>query len=211
MTLARRLFGGAELLTASGSLSGSGTLAIAPGAILVTLTGRGGTGGDNSWYDPGQPYIAPTAGQPYIAPYLYWSAGSYSTSGPYSTDLGLPTSNPGPGGAPSYEYQTTQGVWQSGSPPSVTQHIQGYTALLNPGQPYIAPHPGQPYIAPSSGGGVYSGGNTTAELNGVTRTWTGGYGGVATESTQTLDSTGAGQTLTYSIASGGTLSYTYQY
>lgn len=58
-------------------------------------------------------------------------------------------------------------------------------------------------------GTPYAGTATTATLNGVTRTWAGGMGAVlGTESTQSLASTGAGQTLTYSVA--GSLSYSYQ-
>lgn len=130
--IARQMFSlSTALNTISGALFGSGSLSIPVGATLVTMTGQGGTGGDNSYYNPGQPYIAATAGQP--------------------------------------------------------------------------------YIAPSSGGGPYSGANTTATLNGVTRTWLGGYATSGTPSTQTLTSTGAGQTLTYSVGSGGHINYSYTY
>jgi hypothetical protein len=64
-------------------------------------------------------------------------------------------------------------------------------------------------VSASVAGTDYYGTSTTATLNGVTRTWVGGLGPVAgTESTQTLASTGAGQTLTYSVGYG--LSYSYQ-
>ena len=83
----------------TGTLSGSsGTLAIHASqhaSVIVSMTGRGGYGGDNSWYDPGRPYIAPSGyvaevpyqaayyanpGQPYIAPSGYVE-GYYSNPG----------------------------------------------------------------------------------------------------------------------------------
>lgn len=201
--------GNAVLHTVSGALFGSGSLAIPAGATLVTLTGRGGSGGNDSWYDPGQAFVAPVA--------AYWSGGTWSvSSGPtwtgqtYGFDPTLPAEfhlsgvacgdnangttttlgEEGFGGGIWYTYSTT------------------YTAG---GGTYHAAVPGQSYIAPSSGGGIYSGANTTATLNAVTDTWAGGSGGVGTESIQTLASTGAGQTLTYSVGSGGALSYSYTY
>lgn len=210
-SLARQLLGATgALTTVTGSVFGSGSLAIPSGVVLVTLAGQGGTGGDNSYYNPGQPYVEPAVGQPYIAPYLYWQAQGVNTGGTFTTDPGLPYSDPGPG-AVTFAYDSKATSWQGGSPGAYTQYTQGYICYQNPGQPYIAATAGQPYIAPTSGGGVYSGGNTTATLNGVTDTWTGGYGGAATSSVQTLVSTGAGQTLAYSIASGGSLNYSYTY
>lgn len=83
-----------------------------------------------------------------------------------------------------------------------------------PETPYIAPtgnasYPsGLPtYVAPS----YTTGPSTTATLNGVTNTWAGGYGGAGSPSSQPLSSTGAGQTLTYNVGSGGYLTYSYTY
>jgi hypothetical protein len=45
------------------SLTGSGSVTIPAGVTSVTFTGRGANGGDNSYDDPGQPYIAPTIAQ----------------------------------------------------------------------------------------------------------------------------------------------------
>lgn len=214
--LKRRLLLGLEkqaLNVITGSLSGSGTLPIPVGVVNVTLTGRGGTGGDNSYYNPGQPYIAPSGwvagstgqwrgvggtaggvtwtdpGPPYSDPLnlpAITANGQIATSGPWSTRIA------DSGGNPAWQLNCMS-TWQS------EYYIAGYYT-----------DPGQTYSAPSSGGGVYAGGNTTATLNGVTDTWPGGSGGIASSSTQTLSSTGAGQTLTYSVASGGTLSYSYQ-
>jgi hypothetical protein len=65
----------------TGNLSGaSGTLGIHASqhaSFSVSITGRGGYGGDNSWYDPGQAYIAPSG---YVAAVAY-AAGYYSNPG----------------------------------------------------------------------------------------------------------------------------------
>ena len=207
----------------SGSLFGSGSLAIPSGVVLVSLTGQGGTGGSNP-YDPGQEYIAPSGTYhpevievAPIAPYLEWTvtaSRSYWSSGPV-TGPSIP--------APTYLGQTVIAhvaycvndpdnmPFGEAGPWSI---IEGdYEVVLNPGLPGVTgvaaywDNPGQEYIAPS--GGDYSGANTTATLNSVTNTWVGGFGGVGTSSTQTLTSTGLGQTLTYSVGAGGNLSYSY--
>lgn len=210
--LAHRLIGGAaELLTVSGTLSGSGSLSVAAGAVLVTLTGRGGTGSDNSWYDPGQPYIAPSGYVAAVPASYAWSSAATASGGTNATSQGYGY-NLSPPGTPTAAGQTAGWLWESYSEGLWYWGSISWTSYeVSPGSAAYYTNPGQPYIAPSSGGGVYAGGNTTATLDGVTRTWAGGTGGVATESTQTLSSTGAGQTLTYALASGGTLSYSYQY
>lgn len=209
--LARALMGAAQqLTTASGSLYGSGSLAVPAGCVLVTLTGKGEAGGDNSWYDPGQVFLPAVTGQAYIAPYLEWVVATEYTSSYFTSTPGSPDTLPSPSSAGTIWTGNITYQWYE---PSSQYFVLSatYVTMLNPGQPYIAAFAGQPYIAPSSGGGIYSGANTTATLNGVTDTWTGGTGGPATESTQTLTSTGTGQTLTYAIASGGSLSYSYTY
>lgn len=204
-SLARQLLGATgALTTVTGSVFGSGSLAIPSGVVLVTLTGQGGTGGDNSYYNPGQPYVAPSSGQSYIAPFLEW--GGLSGYDTYLSSTPVYQALP----SPSYLGQTADLI-TGGGVGSETVFVYHEYVTQNPGRPYMAASSGQPYIAPSSGGGVYSGGNTTATLNSVTDTWAGGYGGAATSSVQTLASTGAGQTLTYSIASGGSLNYSYTY
>ena len=187
--------------TVSGTLTGSGSLSIPAGATLVSLTGAGGTGGNDYWYDPGQEYIAPT---PWSG---HWTDSGAPIYGNYSSDIstGYPAPPTGPG-----QYS---GAWVcswTNIPPEVPWYCAFYGLVSVTDTPY---DPGQPYIAPSSGGGPTYGPSTSATLNGTTRTWTGGYdsGVVGTSSTQTLTSTGAGQTLTYSVGAGGNLSYTYTY
>lgn len=209
--IARQMFSLSTVLnTVSGALFGSGSLSIPVGATLVTMTGQGGTGGDNSYYNPGQPYVAPSgyhAGQAYIAPFLEW--GGLSGYDTYLSSTPVYQALP----SPSYLGQTADLI-TGGGVGSETVYVYHEYVTQNPGQPYIAPYydyPGQPYIAPSSGGGPYYGTDTTATLNGVTRTWVGGYATVGTPSVQTLSSTGAGQTLTYSVGSGGYINYSYTY
>lgn len=212
-SLARQLLGATgALTTVTGSVFGSGSLAIPAGVVLVTLTGQGGTGGDNSYYNPGQPYVAPSGYHPYVAPTYGWSILAETiTYADSSTNTSNWPVNPTSGSA---TFSGARDLWAySAGPPEVfTMRTCNLVAVvLTAAVDAYYDIPGQPYIAPSSGGGVYSGGNTTATLNSVTDTWTGGYGGVATSSVQTLASTGAGQTLTYSIASGGSLNYSYTY
>ena len=200
--------GGKAATLVSGSLTGSSSLSIPQGAELVSLTGRGGDGGNNYWYDPGQPYIPPSYtgwDGPYSSAFNgpgYTLAEAESLTASFSggnsagpSDYGTTTSPPGTWYASGYNWNGSSYTWV------------GY---------YWTPHQssaGQPYIAPSSGGGPYYGASTTATLNGTTRTWTGGYdaGVQGTTSTQTITSTGAGQTLTYSVAGSGALTYTYEY
>lgn len=209
-SLARQLLGATgALTTVTGSVFGSGSLAIPAGVVLVTLTGQGGTGSDNSYYNPGQPYIAPSGYNAAVAAYYTYyvsipariiSVGGGSSPG--GSDPGAPTTGTDP------FFSTSWSQWNGSS---WDLWATGYDGIYHAGTPAFYDYPGQPYIAPTSGGGIYSGSNTTATLNGVTDTWAGGYGGVATLSIQTLASTGAGQTLTYSIASGGSLNYSYTY
>jgi hypothetical protein len=72
--------------------------------------------------------------------------------------------------------------------------------------------PAVPYIAPSETGGPYTGASVTATLNSVTKTWIGGYYTTPPVSaTYALTSTGAGQTLSYNVPSGGQLYYEYAF
>lgn len=200
--------GGKSATLVTGSLSGSGNLSIPQGAQLVSLTGRGGDGGNNYWYDPGQAYMPPlyTGWIGPTASGLNGSTGSEgamielcnsfsggNSSGP--PDYGTTSSPPGGWAASGYNWNGTNYTFT------------GYTWI-----PFRSSE-GQPYIAPSSGGGAYYGTSTTATLDSTTRTWTGGYdsGVQGSTSTQTLTSTGLGQTLSYSVAGSGALTYTYEY
>ncbi len=231
--LARKLMrrSGKKLVT--GTLSGSGNLSIPAGVVSVSLTGQGGVGGDDSWYDPGQPYIAPSGYHPEVAaqPAMYtgWDgpyAGSLNgLTGSLSQMQGMGASNGVfNGGSPA-------GYGSTSSPPG-NYSVWGYQGTSTPGvyafiSYYWTPHqssaavayqaayydyPGQPYIAPSSGGGPYYGTSTTATLNGSTLTWQGGYGAGVQGAVlaKTAASTGAGQTLSYSCASGTSMIYSYE-
>jgi hypothetical protein len=208
----------------TGTLSGSGTLTIPAGATLVSLTGRGGNGTNDYWYDPGQAYIAPSG---YHAGY-YTTPATYKWGGGVSDGAAYNQPYPGAssGNFPTVGAACAEGAhvdcWVSGGGTNAGTSdwaifYSHYDAVLNtPASGWVAPYydnPGQPYIAPSSGGGPQYGTSTTATLNGTTRTWTGGYdsGVQGTTSTQTLTSTGAGQSLTYSVPGTGTLSYSYEY
>lgn len=196
---------GAPSIAGTGNLYGAGTISIPGGVTLVTLTGAGGSGGSN--YDPGQAYIAPSGGT--------WSGGTYSVTSA-SGPLGPYSFNPGYAAVDSLQ-GTSAGASANGA--TRTQNEDYYssgtgwfvygTTYTVVGGTQSTYYPGQPYIAPS-GGNTY-GTHTTATLNSVTDTWTGGLGTgvVGTSSVQTLASTGAGQTLSYSVGSGGNLSYAY--
>jgi len=165
-----------------GSISGSNSLIIPAGAWpLVTITARGGAGGDNSWYNPGQPYIAATQYWQNIMYYTAYGPGPAPSINPYSLPL----------------WTIADGSTIPGSPGPTRWEVVGSA--------------GQPYIAPTSGGGPYYGPNTTSTFAGVTRTWQGGYGSgvLGTVSVQTLSLGGAGGTITNNIGSGGSMSYIY--
>lgn len=200
--LAQRLRGGRSATLVTGTLSGSSSLSIPQGVTLVSLTGRGGDGGNNSWYDAGQPYIADTR--------TYAWDGGVEPGGPvdYLINLsGWAHSKPAASGSPSAAGQTQGYSWSTDGGGGHWWAYSGFYSSYQTGG-----SAGQAYIAPTSGGGPYSGTSSTATLNSVTDTWAGGYdsGGVGATSTQTLASTGAGQTLTYSIPGTGTLTYSYE-
>ena len=201
--LASRTRGGRGVTLVTGTLTGSGTLSIPAGVSQVSLTGRGGDGGDSSWYDAGRPYIAPSG---WVAPALLSSNGHGRTIYAETTDYSSwPTCADTPGSSGPANISTSD--WGNGG--RTDDFLSWDCPIYSTG--YYS-NPGQSYIAPSSGGGPYTGTSTTSTLNGVTRTWAGGYntGGVGTTSTQTLDSTGAGQSMTYSIPGTGALSYSYE-
>lgn len=239
--------------TITNTVYSSGSVTIPANVTSITLTGTGGTGGDNTTYDPGQPYIEPgyyDPGQPYVEPGYYDPGQPYvaPTAATYkltteSMTIGSNTGsatqqNPVNGACTggttggfegatvaqqdtsyrlnSTEYSlnfTTNTYWTVAVVYKVVVKTaatpgQPYIAPRN-GQPYIAPRNGQPYIAPSSSGGPYSGVNTTATINGATHTYSGGYGGAASPVTETFTIPNASQTLSYSIAVGGSITYSY--
>lgn len=179
----------------------SGSVTVPAGVSSVTLIGKGGPGGDTRWYDPGQPAIA--------AKWDWASGGIYNT--PRATSPGLPSSEPAKpaafttpagAGAPS----TTSTSWQTYS--LVDDFYMVNTRTWNA----FNISPGQYYVAPTSGGSIYSGTASAANLGGQAYTFSGGYGGAATAKTYTKTLTaGPAQTLSFTIGSGGSLNYQYSY
>lgn len=214
MTLARALLSTGTSSIVSGALFGTGSLSIPAGVVLVTLTGQGGLG----TYDPGQEYIPPSGYHPEVVGYQTWGApysatgSQYGPASPSLTSYGLPSSDPGGSGTsttPIGGVGVMSSVWQTFDGTYYYVNSQAYFMTLLTTVPTVPAYyddPGQPYIAPSEGYGA----NTTATLNGFTDTWVGGLGVViGPASTQTLTSTGAGQTMTYVVGSGGNLVYSY--
>jgi hypothetical protein len=148
-----------------------------------------------SAYDPGTP-----------ATYNEWSWGYAASSSYYSSSPAYASSDPPP--TPTYTGQTYTSHYStlnSYTPGNYTNYTHSWSSYTS--------NAGQSYIGPSSGGGDYYGPSTTATLNGTTMTCQGGLGSgvVGSQVVQNLSSTGLGQTLTYSIGSGGSLSYSYTY
>lgn len=187
----------------SGPLTGSGTLTIPESAILVSLTGKGGNG--TQIYNPGQPAIA---SQPIFSDQLGlgWLAQNVSS---------VPSSSPSyppydywstqPSGQPSDAGEITTTNFSTGSGSSFLDYTLTFVSAYY--YPIIGFTPSQPYIAPFYE--IITGANTTATLGSSTVTWDGGVGINAVQSTQTLTSTIQNDVLTYSVGSGGELTYTY--
>lgn len=189
------LAAGRSLITVTGSLSGAGSLSIPAGVTSVSLTGAGGTG-TTTWNAGTPDYCRYTFN---YASLLYWDA-VYSYSAYGVPKHGSSVDMYDVGGtytSPSYYALSYGGTPASaGNVPLVVDVYSKYS-VLTPGT-----------------SGYYSyttGASTTATLNGVTDTWAGGYGGAASSYGQTLASNGSGQTMTYSIGPGGSLSYSYTY
>lgn len=193
MSLGRKLrgAGGGALVVVSGTLTGSGNLTIPIGVTSISLTGRGANGTNNYHSDPGQPYIAPTTSTSTNTHGQYQSWLDSAGTGPDCSDT------PGSTGPTNVRHSTVSGK----------DYVSWDCPLTK------VTNPGQPYVPPSSGGGPQYGASTTATLNGTTATFQGGYDAnvVATPSTQSLSSTGNGQTMSYIVQSTGALSYSYSY
>ena len=152
-------------------------------ATEITITGKGGAG--SSTYNPGQAYIPPSG--PIYEQTLFWgvTSGRYegaSTYPLYPTDY----TNTKPYNPPSYLGQIGGSFNYSGSSGTMWDNYSGaqWVALSGgTGTTIICyTNPGQPYIAPST---TYSTGpSTTVTINTKVFTFTGGYGGEATPSTQ---------------------------
>lgn len=206
----------------SGTLSGSGTLAIHAGATSVSLVGHGGVGYNDYWYDGGQAYIAPTGYHAAVTGYETWGApyspagGVQGPSSPSATPYAVPYSDPGGSGSMTTAINGTgimASTWQVFAGGFYSLYGQAYWMTQLSVVPTTAAYydnPGQEYIAPSEGGGDQAGPYTLAQLNGGAVYWWGGSGYVVgATSTQTL--TGAGMTMSYTVCAGGALSYSYSY
>ncbi len=185
----------------SGDLSGNGTLNIPANATLVTLTGSGGTG--TAVHNPGQPAII---GTPIFSTNeaVDWVITNFVSLGVsnvnYGLDFGKPAGLPAIGDTATSNVSFPDGLGQFAS----YEVTWGYGTYF----PIIGYTPSQPYIAPFDT--ITVGDSTTATLDGNTETWIGGAGAIAGATLiKSLTSDGTGQTLTFSIGSGGTLSYEY--
>lgn len=195
----------------SSTQSTDGTINIPANTTLLSVVARGGTGGDNSWYDPGQPYIAPTQAVSAISDRWDARAGVVlKTSGAFSANvyaqsvIFLPYPSSQPANQTEYIYSST---WDgTGYPCTITDYYYVQTTV---GRAAVAGDPGQPYIAPSSGGGIFYGPSTTLTIGGVTTSYQGGYGDVASPVSQTFLLSGIAQNISYVVGSGGSLKYTY--
>lgn len=194
------LFAGRAPVTVSGTVYGSGSLAIPAGVTSVSLTGQGGSGSAATYG-----YVNLTPG------YMV----SVSPTTVYATTAGV---------LPEYFFYTS---FPAANSVTLTEPFTGAVAaqeLTSFGswviiyRRYSSAYDGAGYGAwvqatgtLVNGANATTGPSTTATLNGVTNTWAGGYGGAGAPSSQPLSSTGAGQTLTYNVGSGGYLTYSYTY
>lgn len=204
------LFAGRVPVTVSSTVYGSGSLSIPAGVTSVSLTGQGGDGTAGSAavsaVCPAVEYY-PDAGVFSGFPSSVTSSpaglvsGSNAIAAPFPSlaSMPLPTGSAGRSRASC----NSQPV---GCIVSYFFMNADSTAEWRIGYLSAAPYGGSADAVPAT-----TGPSTTATLNGVTNTWAGGYGGAGTPSSQPLSSTGAGQTLTYSVGSGGYLTYSYTY
>lgn len=197
----------------SGTLSGSGNLSIPAGASLITLVGQGGTG--TSTYNAGQAYVAPYDGYRNLTNTSYYGFNiilAPATIGANQTSVSVQYryySNPNEPYLTTTLSQKTTTQFGPASGDNTAYSYDGSLMVLEVyySWPPVGATPGQSYIAPYW---TYTTGpSTTATLNGTTRTWVGGYGGAGAQSTQTIQPNVAAQSLSYSIGSGGNLSYSY--
>lgn len=221
------LLAGKGSVVVNGSLSGSGSLSIPAGVTSVSLTGAGGIG--TQTYNPavGNPSY-PSGLPPYQAAQQYydWSYVDSTTASVGTLTPGFPlivASVPhwGPPALQGPIYGGSTYINPSYSVPYVVSTVTYYINIFN--DHYVSDIPG--IYVPQQGEPAYPSGlppyqsdyysnnagpSTTATLNAVTKYWFGGSGPVqGTTSTQNLSSNGLGQTLTYSIGTGGFLNYSY--
>lgn len=217
------LLAGKGSVVVSGSLSGSGSISIPAGVTSVSLTGAGGIG--TQTYNPEVGSPSYPGGLPPYSPAVYYYNWTYtgstitSSSGSplYALGGGIPNNYPGytpVSPVVSYNAGPSYSMYNSGSGLYDNYHSDQYKAdtiggILTPQQGEPAYPSGLPPYQSSYYSYTY-GPSTTASLNSNNASWQGGYGVVVgTTSTQNLTSNGLGQTLTYSIGTGGFLNYSY--
>jgi hypothetical protein len=189
-------------------------------------------------YDPGRAYIAPSGyhAQVNAAPAVYawgtpYEVGYPGPTGTLSSNAQGYADNIAQWGTsstavilggvyPALPTVTGQYSWTSyyvvGTASSwrvVNQYVQ--SVLVSAAVLYQAAYydnPGQSYIAPHSSGGPQFGPVTSITLNSITNELSGGYdsGGIGTDQTVYMASTGAGQALDYTVPITGYLTYYYE-
>ena len=204
------MLAGRGWVTVTGSLTQGGSLSIPAGVTSIVLTGSGGTGTAGvpaaSAYCPVDSYY-PNASAFSGFPTSVSStpagrvSGFFTDAGPFPSLASMPL----PSGA------TMRQSVQRNSYSGGCEVVYSFSDNIGYEQMSITYHSSSPYGGSANAISPTTGPSTTATLNGVTRTWAGGYGGVGIVSNWSLSSTGAGQTLTYNVGSGGYLTYSYTY
>lgn len=206
------------------AVTGSGSVSIPAAVTSLMLTGKGAAGGDNS--NPGQPYIAPAPEQPEVtaqpykpATYRWNYLTYYADRGP--SDWGVPydTCTINPAVPTVVGMQGTCAFQLVGSNGDYFYYYYIYVAVVDKpeqaaivGKPYVPAALGQPYIAPS--GGPTYGAPASATVAGVTYTFQGGYGSGVPGSMTTHAASlpgGQSQALSFTVPTGGSLTYKYSY
>lgn len=214
--------GGLDIIT--NTVIGSGKINIPVEVNEVTIICKGGTGGNNVWYDPGQPYLPPVLEQPYVAPVYGWQYiddysftsntpvttevwNSYSKTKPYPPAL-QPTKETDPLDPTTFVYVS----WWTGTrekPVFWSGHYSSY--LISEEKQHIEAKPGQAYKPPTSGGGIFTGNFSTFSLNEINYSFPGGVGGPAMPERKVINLTNSkNRILSYNIAPGGSLVYSYK-
>ena len=203
---------------------GTGVLKIPDDVKEITLICKGGTGGNNFWNDPGQPFVQGVPEQKYIPPIYAWSfTDDFSMTTAPVTSLELwdsfaherplqpvyaPTGVANDGDTNTYVHVE----WWIGTmdnPVFKKGHYSSY--LVDAGQPFIAAIPDQLFKAATSGGSIYSGGYSKIIAKDITHVFEGGSGGPAMPETLVIQLNETdNRYIDYNIANGGSLIYKYK-
>jgi len=203
---------------------GSGIIDIPLDVTEITITAKGGTGGNNCWYDPGQPYVKSTLEQAFVPAVYAWKYiddysitnsktidpyvwNSYNHVRPYAP-VELPTKVSDPSDPSTLVYVN----WWTGTQDKAVFWSGHYAAyLVSEETPFKEAIPEKPYIAPTSGGSVFKGNFSTVRLNDQDYTFEGGEGGPAVPEILNIDLRNCyNRILSYNISEGGSLTYSYK-